>query len=532
MALPTFPYTDVKALRAWSNFHGTIADKSIAVYCTPDVAGATGLDAPRKLMRHGQALRAIIAHCLSHDPPLSLRALGARWSLSNIIEPEHVAVDTAYLNTMLKVKPDWLADDYRDGRLAQGYVPMFIQGGTTINSINRRLADVGLALQTSGASDGHRIAGCIATGSHGAAIQIGAVHDTVLGVHLIVAEDKSVFVQPATAPACKDEVADWLQGQTGIACTSVRDDDLFDAAQVSLGGLGFVHAVILEAAPLYTLRGRTIVGPRDDAAIWAAIESMDTRPLHPDVPALPYHFQVVRSPYARADEDGAFVSLMWKEPVGTSTLTVPMPAVPGTSSDTMGLLGKLSEVLDGSLGTEIIKKVIAKQITDRYRPGDWPAAFPGHVFGPTGTAAGEGTSTEIVVDQADTRAAVQAIEGVLAEEALGGSLLLGAVALRFVPKTFALLGMNINPMNCYIELPSIRNAEVEHIYTRCWDALEQQAIAFTCHWGQVHGLSPARLRQYFGARVDQWIAARRAILTSNGTRRVFVNPLLDELELG
>jgi hypothetical protein len=73
----------------------------------------------------------------------------------------------ANLDVMLKIRGEWLEPEYRGGRGASGKVPIFTQGGATIASMNRRLAEIGLALQTTGAADGHRLAGCIATGTHG-----------------------------------------------------------------------------------------------------------------------------------------------------------------------------------------------------------------------------------------------------------------------------------------------------------------------------------------------------------------------------
>jgi hypothetical protein len=100
-----------------------------------------------------------------------------------------------------------------------------------------------------------------------------------------------------------------------------------------------------------------------------------------------------------------------------------------------------------------------------------------------------------------------------------------------VPKSSALLGMNIHDMNTFIELPSIRNAEVLGIYRAYWDALAQANIPFTCHWGQMHGLNATRLLEYFGQRVDRWIAARDRLLPDADARRVFSAPLLAEVGL-
>ena len=108
---------------------------------------------------------------LSYTYTQPVRAIGARWSLSTVVKPDNVAINPANLNVMLRVKQDWLTPAYRARR--PGFVPVFVQGGTNVSRINRQLGEIGLALQTSGASDGHRIAGCIATGTHGSAWTIG-----------------------------------------------------------------------------------------------------------------------------------------------------------------------------------------------------------------------------------------------------------------------------------------------------------------------------------------------------------------------
>src|SRR5688572_5536092 len=206
--MPQFPFTEVKSMRRWTNYSGSLAEREVPLYCTPDVVGVAGSGAPRKLRRHGDALTAILEHCFK-APASSLRAIGSRWSFSNIVQPELLVVDPANLNTMLKVREDWLTAAYRKRRRATRFTPMFVQGGARIASINRRLLEAGLALQTTGAGDGHRVAGCLATGTHGSALAVGAVHDTLLGLHLLTGPRRSVFVQRSRRVFSAD-VAGWL----------------------------------------------------------------------------------------------------------------------------------------------------------------------------------------------------------------------------------------------------------------------------------------------------------------------------------
>jgi hypothetical protein len=287
----------------WSNYSGTIAPRRVPVYCTPDVLGQTGSTAPRKLRRVGDALKAIVAHCFE-NPGTTLRAIGSRWSFSRIIEPDQLIVDPANLNAIFEVNPDWLTASYK-ARQRPGFRPMFAQGGAHVSSMNRRLLERGLALQTSGAGDGHRFAGCVATGTHGSALGVGAVHDTVLGFHLITAPDQSIFVQSRSEPTCDDAVVEWLRRETGLPVTRVDDDELFAAAQVSLGALGFVHGIVVEAEPLYSLRRRIVTRNFNDAEVWNTLTELDTRRFHPNVTERPFHFEIVFNPHPIEGRPGA-----------------------------------------------------------------------------------------------------------------------------------------------------------------------------------------------------------------------------------
>lgn len=528
--MPQFPFTEVKSMRRWTNYSGTLAEREVPLYCTPDVVGVAGSGAPRKLRRHGEALTAILEHCFK-APASSLRAIGSRWSFSNIVQPELLVVDPANLNTMLKVREDWLTAAYRRRRRATRFTPMFVQGGARIASMNRRLLEAGLALQTSGAGDGHRVAGCLATGTHGSALAVGAVHDTLLGLHLLTGPRRSVFVQRASRVFSPD-VAEWLEQETGIPTEDVADDDLFAAAQVGLGSLGFVHGVILETVPLYSLRGRIENRRFDDAEVWKTLEDLETSRFHRDVAERPFHFEIVLHPYPRGDKAGAFVRMLWKGPANAAPHESPLPASPDLASDRMGMIAQLSEALDGPLSTLVVEAVISAQLEGRYRPGVLAPQVPGMVFGPTGLPPGSGASTEVVVAPARVRRALELLYGVLESEAAHGRHLLGPAAVRFVPQTTSLLGMNQSEMSCFIELPSVRTEEVLGIYRAFWDALDAAGIPFGCHWGQLHGMTAERVQRYYGDSATRWRAARDRLLPSREARRVFSSPLLADVGLG
>lgn len=530
MALPQFPFTEVKRMERWTNYAASIPVREVPVYCTPDVLGTVADDAPHKMRRHGDALKAILDYC-HEGQGRPLRAIGSRWSFSRVIEPGEVIIDPANMNVVLKVKPAWVTPGYRERH--PGHTPVYAQGGAGISRINRRLGESNLALRTSGAGDGHRLAGCIATGTHGSALDVGALHDTLLGVHLVLASDRAILVQPETSPNFTDDLADWLGRQTGITTTALNDDDAFAAALVSLGSLGFVGGVVLDTVDLYRLRGETVARPWSDAALWTAIANLDVSGLKStSMPAgRPYHFEVVMHPYPPRAGNGAFARMLWKVGVDGAPFESPSPATPATSSDTMGLIAKLSDLVDMQAATLAVRHVLSEQLAEQFPSGDIPAAFPGMLFGPTSLPPGHGASTEIFAPHNRVQDALVLLYDLLREEASNGRHLLGPVALRFVPQTSSLLGMNIHPMNCCIELPSIRNSEVRGIYRKWWKSLADNQIPFTCHWGQLHALTPDDIVAYFGDRAARWKTARDTLIPSSTSRRVFDSPMLADVGL-
>jgi len=517
--MPDFPFTHVVAKNDWNNFHGTFAKKKVALYCTIDALPDTNAGTPHGV-RQGQALSAILKYCFDNGEPL--RTVGATWSLSNIIEPTNVIIDPSAMDDITRVSDDFY-NTYPDIDSPPGNVPIVIGGGTNIGYLNHVLGTVGLALPTSGASDGHLFAGCIATGTHGSAIGFGAVHDMVLAIYLVVAPDKAFLLQPKKAPFSQG-LADWFQATSGIPTELKSEDDLFYAAQVHLGSLGFVHSVVIDAVPLYRLRGKMIPLPADDVRVIDAIRTMNTKPI---APGDPYHFSVLVDPY----NDPTFYCGFWFQcGVDGVPFADPSPVVPIIPSDLGSFLGGLVGAIDGGIAGPLLEDFLSSKLREANSHPDIDPIFPGQAFPPTNLPPGEGLSTEIVVDQQRAADAVPIIQATLRQQRDQGRHLLGAVSVRFVPKTRALLGMNVNDMNCYIELGSLKTDDIRPIHQACWDALDAAGIPYTCHWGQQHVLDAARVRNWFGDRVDRWKAARDTLLDAKG-RLVFSAKTLAQVGL-
>ena len=103
--LPRLPQTEVTTLAAWSNFHHAISGRPMAAYLTP---GGRGLPVGA---RRGSALSAdlaaILGRCMA-DPPERLCTVGARWSLSSILDPGELILDAGAWNQVAAVSPRWM----------------------------------------------------------------------------------------------------------------------------------------------------------------------------------------------------------------------------------------------------------------------------------------------------------------------------------------------------------------------------------------------------------------------------------------
>src|SRR3984957_11818086 len=105
-----------------------------------------------------------------------------------------------------------------------------VRAGTKIGDIGRALKDIGLSLANQGDIDTQAIAGALSTGTHGTGIGLGCLSSQAVGMRLAQAGG---------------EIAE-IDGD--------KDPDLMAAAQVSIGMLGVISAITLQAIPAYNLK--------------------------------------------------------------------------------------------------------------------------------------------------------------------------------------------------------------------------------------------------------------------------------------
>lgn len=194
------------------------------------------------------------------------RAVGTMWSFSESIRCADSIIDTTGLTGALGVaRAPWT------GPLAAALVVsakvatkayVHVRSGTTLRDVLALLAQGNMAIGTMGSSAGQRVAGLLATGSHGAEFDLPPPVDYVRAIHLVLPDGSQRWIEPAGARAIT-RTEGVLTITTGLTKDDVvYDDALFDAALVSIGTLGVIYSLVLEVRdPGYALEEATDMVP-------------------------------------------------------------------------------------------------------------------------------------------------------------------------------------------------------------------------------------------------------------------------------
>ncbi|WP_310496249.1 FAD-binding protein [Sandarakinorhabdus sp.] len=486
-----------------TNFHGTVKGPAAERWYAANDAGGPKIAGLRK---SAQRLRGLIADAVSQG--MRLRVQGSRWSFSEICDPAGGWIlQTDQLNWLFRVGPANLDPGFA-GRADE---LILAQCGASIAEINAEIEPHGQALRTSGASNGQTIAGAIGTGIHGSAVDVGALQSQVAGLHLLTAS-RSLWLEHPSAPVMNADFAAKLGAEL------VRDALLFDAALVSLGALGIVHAVLLRTTGRYRLRSWLL--PLPFAAIERAINTLDFTGVPLPRPHLrPYFFQAVIDP---ARPDTAHCTVRYKEPcppdhVRDDALKSGYEA----GNDLPGVIAKLLDVAPAMRQT-----VVSLLIKSELRPFAEKLGLPGETYSYTASRPGSAGSA-LAVPLAYTSRAIG-----LARQAFAANT--GApviLACRFVQRSPGLLAFTRFDPCCVLDVDGLDNKATRAVMEAVRATFDADGLPYAQHWGKLHGLTAARVRASYGSNLDRWTAARHALMPDKGERDVFSIPLFDHIGL-
>jgi hypothetical protein len=505
----------------WTNVHNNFTarfkKKSSFSVKNPDSLSKSA----DKYKKTTQNFQWLIQYAIDND--IQLRAMGNGWSFSPVAITNGGVINTKSLRLSFNLKDNFVSDVYRNSGKQSGNL-FLAQCGMSILQLHNKLEKEGTikrCLKACGASNGQSIAGAMSTGTHGAAFNVGAIQDSVVGLHVVAGPNRHVFIERASNPVVSAEFIDWLEAEL------IRDDDVFNAALVSFGCFGIIHGILMETEPAFLLEEYRVEQIPYNNAIRNTINTLDFStlpnlpiPINDPVKQL-YHFEVIINPHQFEPENaakGVYFKTMYKLPYREDYTKRSAVTKGFTYGD--DLLGVIQTVIDnlGKLSVLIIPTLVNKLFPLAFKASDPATGTIGETFTNT-KFRGQVASAAIAIDCSNASTVVETIIAINKKTPFAGGM-----ALRFVKGTQALLGFTRFPKTCVLELDGVDAASTRDFFTAVWNKLEEKNIAYTLHWGKINfNLNPQRLRNmYSNANVDKWIAARNSLLDKK-CRKVFSN---------
>ncbi|MDQ3846093.1 MAG: FAD-binding protein, partial [Bacteroidota bacterium] len=461
---------------------------------------------------------------------IRMRAMGSGWSLSEVAVCEGGVVDTKSLRLSFALRNSFVAPQYLN-KGGSALNLFFVQCGMSMLQINEKLEAAGRSLKASGASNGQSIAGCIGTGTHGAAFRTGAPHDSVLGLHIITGPDRHVWLERGSNPVASNDFINWLGAE------KISNDDIFNAALVSFGSFGFIHGVLLETEPIFLLEEHYTGMLAFNVPLTHAINNLDFNAIADKLPypaGTPgkeaYHFEIMVNPHQFEKDNpqkGVYARFFYKTPYRTD---YPKRRRDDTGyqygDDVLGLVQTILDSIGPTLSAALIPAMVNKLLPLVYKPQPVAYGTIGETFVNT-RFRGKAASMAIGFHTAFASRVVEEITAINKQTPFPG-----AVSLRYVKGTVALLGFTKFPVTCVLELDGVDAKVTREFYQKLWNRLEVLQIPFTVHWGKINSLLNAqRVRQMYSEPVvNRWIACRQLLLDAN-TRKVFTNVFMERVGL-
>jgi len=486
----------------WVNRHENFTEKIKALYIAgnePDLGALESYNDATK------ALQQLINEQINTGTPF--RSLGAGWSFTKVATATNgYMLDTKQLNTTLSLSSQSVSENYSGDPKKL----LFAQCGCGVWELSKELRSKKLSLKTSGASNGQTIVGAMSTGAHGSSIDVGAVQDYVVGMHLIVSPTRHIWLERESAPVVTNSFIQKLQTEL------VRDDELFDSVLVSFGSFGIIHGVIVEAEDLFLLETYMRKLPYD-AQLKEAMGTLNFTGLDlPYVGEKPFHFAVVLNPYD--SENKAHVSAFYKRPYRDDYAQPVVNAEGiGPGDDAPCFIGRLTDSIPALVPTLVNKLLAGVFVPYEKQFGTLSEIFNNTTLHGKLMSAAIGLPLDMVNRVTEILLEMNNTEGPFP----------GLFAYRYVKKSKARLAFTKFEYTCILELDGAFSDATQKFYTAVWKRLDEEKIPYTFHWGKINELNFERITTMYGEDANTWIAARNTLLDSAG-RKVFANQLLQQ----
>jgi FAD/FMN-containing dehydrogenase len=502
------PVVHITRNRSWKNWHESVDLPQVAQQVDvwngePERVTVGCYNATTK------TLQDLVAQALAQGIPI--RAAGGTWSFTPVAATTGMLINTRFLNYVFRLTAHHVQPAFapRVANLA------FVQCGTSIAELSGHFLarEPRKSLLTSGASNGQTIVGAMSTGTHGSALDVGGVQDTILGLHLITAPDRHVWLEPASAPVASQWFLDLIDAER------ISNDSWFNAALVNLGSFGIVHGVMLQASDMFYLvqyrRPYT-----DSPTLRAVLYGLQFGGDLPRPGVRPYFMQALFNPYH--PERDPHLTVMYREPTRPEgCLSLPRQKNWRAGDGAAELVGRATD-----MASDLTPGLIKALLPQLYPRLDGVCGTWADTFWDT-TTRGRTAATAIGAPLARAEEVLDLLFR-LAPQHHPPALF----ALRYSKATRATLGFTRHaPHTCIVEIDGPLSDHMREFQRAVWQELADSGIPHTYHWGKMFPLDPAHARSMYGAAIDSWTAARRNLLRSPELLRAFSNPMLENLEL-
>lgn len=497
----------------WENFHRTYKQKVKGRFDLhyPDLHpdDGTTFDDLNETTRQFQKL---IANARAGG--LHARAVGSRWSLSTAPATDGIVLNTNRLLGVIKIPADQVHPLY-PGTADQRAGLFLFQCGNTVADVNAVLESTTYqrSLFTTGAANGQTIVGATSTGTHGSALEFGALHDHIVAIHLITNGTEQYWIERKSRPV----LADGFIAKLDNPKVRREDDETFNAVVMSFGSFGVIANIVIETRPRFLLETVCGIFPMDEA-LWKAVGDLDfsTHPFFAGRPK-PYYFQAVINPNNMETIANANYEKFCPPDYEPDYDLRQEPGAIGPGFDTLTLVGKILGVFPQAIPP--FASVVAQQLVELDPDdGTW-----GEVFGykaPLGHVA----SGSVAVALEDARKTLEIL--VQLNTDMGPvPLVLGC---RYIRKSPALLAFNHFPITMAVSIDGVDSNSSRQYFAEAANRIEAANIPFTQHWGKTNAYTPARLQKVYGDAVDTWLAVRKQLLPDPADRAVFTNAYMEE----
>ena len=501
----------------WENYHLNYRlSLSKMIKVMNHLPGKTKIE---KYIDSSKALEGIAKRALTQKA--TLRPFGNRWSLSKIPHTQDWMLDTRSLNLKWDIDPIDTHSNYKGDRDQV----LFTQCGNYIKELNKYLGERNRSLKTCGASNGQTIAGAVSTGVHGAAIDFGSMQDFVVGIHLIIKPGKNVYLERKSYPVLKDTYVANLNTKV------IRDDKLFNAALVSFGCFGIIHGLVIETEPIYALRtfikkidipdAKHLMNTLDFKNSGFQMAPSDKIPYH--LKHKPFHLKYYVNQYVlmKNKKNAIRVEIMFKDNL-PANYTPPEPNSKGTyRKDIPGFIGKFTDLLSSTIPG--IANILNNQVFPKY--GKKTFATLGDTFNDT-SSRGKNYAAAFAIPIEKSSLALSSIISLIQD----GNKIPGLIAMRFVPRSKALLGFTKFKMNCVLDLDGVNSKGFQKFVEQIPPILEKNKIPFTFHWGKNNAWSAEMVDKMYGPRKKEWKTLRSDLLGKQACK-TYSSPFISYLGL-